>query len=79
MKYILLLLLFASCANANPETGAANIQRIGSSTGESGVYAFDYNISGMHYKVITRYKGGVNIINITLDSLQIINYKNTHP
>lgn len=36
---------------------------------------YDYYCAGMHYKVLSRYAGGVTVINITLDSLKLQEYQ----
>ena len=35
----------------------------------------DYYTSGMHYKVLWSYKGGIQTINVTKDSLEVANMK----
>lgn len=65
LAFILLVALFG-CDNTRNE----NEKKYAYEYGDHDVY-----FSGMHYKVLQRSYGSLFVINITLDSLKLLNYK----
>lgn len=72
-----LLIVFAAVSCTKPSTPdgkSAEVISNGSATYYS-VSAVDYSIEEMHYKVLISADGDVEVINVTKDSLEVLNLR----
>jgi roadblock/LC7 domain-containing protein len=73
--YVMLAVVLSSCGTESLDGKPSEIVTTGSVTYYS-VSTVDYYATGMHYKVFISANGGVFVVNVTKDSLEVA--KNNH-
>lgn len=73
VSFLIMISCFVSSCNRTKSSDEkpSEIVTTGSATYYS-VSAVDYYVSGMHYKVFNSANGGVFVVNITKDSLEVV-------